>query len=50
MCEGGWRWLIVEGMACWEGLEEKEPAEVLDVARERVDANVEDVMDVVDSR
>jgi hypothetical protein len=37
-------------MVCCEGLEEKEPADVFEVARERVEANVEDVMDVVDSR
>lgn len=36
--------------ACCEGMEEKEPADVLDVARERVDAKVEDVILVVLSR
>lgn len=35
---------------CCEGLEEKEPAEVFEVARERVDANVDEVMEVVFSR
>ena len=50
VCEvgGGYRWATVGG--CCEGFEEKEPADVLDVARERVLAKVEEVMLVVDSR
>ena len=35
---------------CWLGFDDKEPADVFDVARERVLAKVEDVILVVDSR
>jgi len=48
--EAGGGWSCETGGGWCERFEEKEPAEVFEVARERVEAKVDEVVEVTDSR